>query len=279
MNHMFTHPTVATTDLNEVRNSVQHADVMNNLDQFDASMWTLFSGFLVVLWLLLWFHYWIHRVKDGVTQSLWHIVSHLLAHDSIVSFNMVSAYISTLSAMYIFLTINCYLENMMSTDLVTVTPPKVMSNWDDLLSSDYKNARPLWFKELGYWQEWEEAYERSLRNEDLDEAEVMMAKIWKKGLEMANKPPGFTSLVRMNFDSSRQTMEEGYAGKIVMLDLGLITQTLRKSLCVMFVAPEPPYKTLWCSWYKKDPRGKKVTQGIAVSKNWTGPERDAFKKM
>ena len=108
-------------------------DVMDSVKSFDPSLWFSIVFTLLIFAALIYFHNRNHPGKK-CANPIWTIVAFFFEYGSILEFNYMTRLLVAILTFFIFM-IETYYKNLVSTDLVSITPPIVMRSYQDVTNS------------------------------------------------------------------------------------------------------------------------------------------------
>lgn len=134
-----------------------YGDILDTFSEFSSELWTLVILTLFSLNTLYKIHMYTHKHYGKLRTRLrlqrrehgyifWSSLRYLLKQPDIKYINDVTRYLLSLSIIFFFFFMN-FFENSFKTDLVSVSPPVLISTYSDILSRP--DIRPIWSETYG----------------------------------------------------------------------------------------------------------------------------------
>ena len=261
--------------------SVVYSDILKSSlsSSFSINTWMMIFTAFIILSVLLWLRgILVSRIKvvhkrmsvvrrgnrvkhkdsqlESLSQAVYEAFCHLIQQETRDFDDFAGSLISvTMTVCFFFITAVFF--NLMSTDLVVITKPKTIENYEDIINSD-PPVIPAFNPQFGDTEEFEKADEESIRGT-----------FWKKYRDTHVAPDPYK-----DFQGVLQTMTDSFQGSKVFIMGGLYAYGWRRSVCSMKETLLPEQSNAY-SWISQDSTAEKIQKGIVVR---NGMKRTKFLK-
>ena len=250
--------------------SVVYSDILVSSlsSSFTINTWIIIFTAFIVLSLLLWLrgvlvsstkaiHKRMRAARKGkrikhkepepepLSQAVYQTFCHFIQQETKDFDNFLGSFISILMTVCFFFIVTLYL-NLMSTDLVVITKPKTINNYEDILNSD-PPVIPAFNRQFDDTEEFENADKESVRGT-----------FWKK-----YKDSYIAADPYHDFEGVFQTVNGSFQGTRVCIMTGLFAYGWRRSLCSMKESLLPEQSNAY-SWLSQDPTAELHQKGFVV---------------
>ena len=249
--------------------SVVYSDILKSSlsSSFSINTWMMIFTSFIVLSVLLWLRgILVSRIKavnkqidpqpESWSQAVYQTFCHLIQQETRDFDDFAGTLISVTMTVGFFFIITVFL-NLMSTDLVVITKPKTIENYEDIINSD-PPVIPAFNAQFDDTEEFEKTDEESVRGT-----------FWKK-----YKDTHIEAHPYKDFQGVLQKMSETFQGSNVFIMGGMFAYGFRRSLCSMKESLLPEQSNAY-SWMSQDPTAEKLQKGIIVR---NGMKRTKFLK-
>lgn len=196
--------------------------VLSSFKSFDSNVWSLVFWPFIVFSILLFLRKQLDPKKKHSLSPIFETFTHLIGQDATDFPDRSGKLISIIMTFGFFFILAFYL-NLMSTELVVVTKPHVISNYKDVMSA--KNLTVAFFGLTYDAMEFDEAEEGTIQHE-----------FWKQFKDT------HMTIGNQNSDEAGEVINQGLKGKFVLIMNTLYAHTFAKVFCktkVVFTEQNP----------------------------------------
>ena len=252
------------------KSNIIYADILKSSlsSSFSSNTWMMVFTAFIVLSVLLWLRgILVSRIKamnkrmfawrrkkrvkhkdfppESLSQAVYQTFCHLIRQETRNFDDFAGSLISiTMTVCFFFIT--TVFLSLISTDLVVITKPPTIENYEDIINSD-PPVIPAFNPQLGDTEEFEEADEESVKGT-----------FWKKYKDTHIQADPYK-----DFQGAIQRMSDTFQGSKVYIMGEIFAYSLRRSLCSMKESL-PPEQSNAYSWMSQDPTSEKLQKGIVV---------------
>ena len=250
--------------------SIVYSDIVKSslASSFSVNTWmTIFMAF-IILSVLLWLRgVLVSRIKgvnkkmlparskkrikhkdpqpESISQAVYQTFCHFIRQQTQQFDDFAGSLISIMMTVGFFF-ITTVFFSLMSTDLVIITRPKTIENYEDIMNSD-PSVIPVFSSIFDDTQEFEKANDESVRG-----------RFWKKYKDtyIAGDPYN-------DFEGDLQIMIESFQGTRPIIMAGLFADGMRKVVCSLKQSLLPKQSNAY-SWMSQDPTAEMHHKGLVI---------------
>ena len=231
-------------------NKIIYADLLqSSLKSFDRIIWSIIFLSILAFSVLLLMRKLVHSIKNQGYSPLFETFSHMIRQETTDFSDRSGRLISMIMTFGFFFLLAFYL-NLMSTDLVVVTKPKVVNTYRDVMNIE--NVTVSFYSMTYDISEFENAEKGSIQEEFWN-----MFKDSYMTIDLQENMEGITNA---------ETMKKALDGKLIALLSSLYSHALVKQGCKMKVIMQKdmPMLSRMFFWIPNDPEGKQHTTGLIL---------------
>ena len=263
------------------KSSVIYSDILKSSlsSSFTINTWIIIFLAFIVLSLLLWLRgILVSRIKavkkrmlavrrgkrvkskdptpESLSQAVYQTFCHFIQQETRDFDDFLGSFLSIITTICFFFIITLYL-NLMSTDLVVITKPKTIENYEDIMNSN-PPVIPVFNKQFDDTKEFEKA-----------DVESVPGRFWEKYQHTHIAGDAYNDLQVV-----LQAMIDAFQETRVCIMAGLYADGMRKTVCSLKQSLLPKRSNSY-SWMSQDPIAEKLQKGFIVR---NGMKRTKFLK-